>query len=254
MTSLIETKEAPNVGAVHTNNDGNTPQHSGRSGRGRLYIPHGRGKEVPYKPHAQHVNVSYTECGPDWSSMLRYLSPARLRKKETDTTFYPPLTRLRHFPAKHNATSKAEYNFYPPHGIPKAYKDGKLTWFEGIHRANHQTYNEVTDLTRFGHKGWVPDSRDGYPETSLGDKPYRRPEYSPEFHKLGSTRPVVNFGGWKAEVADTFIPLQPLPPIPVRPYTVLESERKRKLEIGEVESLEQWRPATPLQVPTTDWR
>ena len=28
---------------------------------GRLYIPHGYGKEIPFKPHVNHQDVSYSE-------------------------------------------------------------------------------------------------------------------------------------------------------------------------------------------------
>ena len=40
----------------------------------------------------------------------------------------------------------------------------------------------------------VYNQRNGIPATSLGDKSYQVPEYSPDFHKHGSTRPVINFG------------------------------------------------------------
>ena len=40
----------------------------------------------------------------------------------------------------------------------------------------------------------VADKRNGIPMTSPGDKSYRTVEYSPDFYKLGSTLPVVNFG------------------------------------------------------------
>ena len=40
----------------------------------------------------------------------------------------------------------------------------------------------------------VFDKRNGLPAASLGDKSYQVPEYSLDFHKQGSTRPVINFG------------------------------------------------------------
>ncbi|XP_039250426.2 spermatogenesis-associated serine-rich protein 1-like [Styela clava] len=229
------------------------PQEN-RKGHGRLYIPHGRGEEDVYKPHAQHIDVEYSECGPDWSSMIRWLPPPSPGKKPKETTFYPPLERLRRFPDKSNVTTSKEYQFYPPHGIPLVYSKGKVTTFDSVHLASQRTYNEITDIEQFGRKGFVLDTRDGYPSASAGDKPYRIPEYSPNFHKFGSTRPVVNFGGFKAEMADTFIPLQALSPTPVKPYTVVEAEKKKQEEVNEVESLNQWRPASPLQVPIAEWR
>lgn len=40
----------------------------------------------------------------------------------------------------------------------------------------------------------VFDKRNGVPAASPGDKSYEVPEYSHEFHKHGSTRPVISFG------------------------------------------------------------
>ena len=40
----------------------------------------------------------------------------------------------------------------------------------------------------------VFEKRNGIPVVSLGDKSYQVPEYSLDFHKQGSTRPVINFG------------------------------------------------------------
>lgn len=222
--------------------------------RGRMYIPHGRGEEKPYKPHIQHIDVSYTECGPDKTSKLRRLSSPASGDHPKESLFYPPLMSLRHFPDKANVSSGKEFTFYPPHGTPIVYNNGKITFFNGIHRASRTTTKEITDIIQFGHRGPVYDTRDGYPSAAHGDKPYKTPEYSPNFHKLGSTRPVVDFGGFKPEVADTFIPLQPLPLIPAKPFSILNAERKKKEEVGDVKSLNEWRPASPLVVPTTDWR
>lgn len=223
-------------------------------GQGRMYIPHGKGEENTYRPHTQHIDVEYSDCGPDWSSQIRWLPSPSTGQRPKETTFYPPLQRLRHFPDLSNTTSSSEYTFYPPHGISSAYGKGKVTRFNSVHLASRRTYNEISDITQFGKKGYVYDSRDGFPAASPGDKPYRIPEYSPHFHRVGSTRPVVNFGGFKAEVADTFIPLQPLPSTPVKAFSVVEAERKKREEITEVASLDKWRPASPLQVPTTEYR
>lgn len=221
---------------------------------GRTYIPHGKGEEKPYKPHARHITVSYTECGPDWNSTIRCLPEPDCGDRPRETLFYPPLQRLRSFPRKANTTSKAEYKFYPSNGTATSYSDGKVTVFDGVHKASQRTTTELSDLIRFGHRGNVFDSRDGYLMAAPGDKPYKTPEYSPSFHKFGSTRPVVDFGGIKLEKADTFIPLHPLPDVPVKPFSQLEAERKKQAEINEVKNLQNWRPASPLSVPVTDWR
>lgn len=38
-----------------------------------------------------------------------------------------------------------------------------------------------------------------------------------------------------------------------KPYVIVEAERKKDEEIEEVAHLEKWRPASPLQIPTTEW-
>lgn len=104
------------------------------------------------------------------------------------------MIKLRHFPGQNNTTSNAEYPFYPPHGIPLVYKTGKVTVFDGVHKSSEQSSKEIIDITKFGKKFSVTDPRGNYEEASPGDKPYQAPEYSPGFHKMGSTRPVVTFG------------------------------------------------------------
>jgi len=42
--------------------------------------------------------------------------------------------------------------------------------------------------------GEVIDRRNGLVENAPGDKPYKVPEYSNGFHKLGSTLPIIEFG------------------------------------------------------------
>lgn len=40
----------------------------------------------------------------------------------------------------------------------------------------------------------VIDRRNGIPAASPGDKSYKSVEYSPDFYKISSTLPAVNFG------------------------------------------------------------
>jgi hypothetical protein len=53
---------------------------------------------------------------------------------------------------------------------------------------------ELQNSAMLGCKTKITDSRGGIPCWSAGDKPYQVPEYVPSFHKMGSTRPIVNFG------------------------------------------------------------
>ena len=55
--------------------------------------------------------------------------------------------------------------------------------------------SRITGLIVLLFLPWVVyDKRNEIPVASLGDKSYQVPEYSLDFHKQGSTRPVVNFG------------------------------------------------------------
>ena len=71
---------------------------------------------------------------------------------------------------------------------------GKQTIFDNQHKASATSQTELTENMIFGNRK-IPDClRNGISEASPGDKPYQAAEYSPGFHKLGSTRPIVNFG------------------------------------------------------------
>nr|XP_002127653.1 spermatogenesis-associated serine-rich protein 1-like [Ciona intestinalis]XP_026691044.1 spermatogenesis-associated serine-rich protein 1-like [Ciona intestinalis] len=224
-----------------------------RKGRGRLYIPHGRGEEAVYKPHTEHIKVSYTQCGPDWSSRLRWLpSPKPKKGKDRETTFHPPMKSIRHFPHQHNVSTGKEYKFYPPHGIPIVYGKGKATLFNATHKASQISNTEISDTLRFGSHGLVTDPRNNITEVSPGDKPYQAAEYSVDFHKFGSTRPVVNFGGFQLQKEQTFIPMSETTKTQTKPYHVKEEQRKKIAEVEVVIGLEDWRPASPLIVPVTD--
>jgi len=100
---------------------------------------------------------------------------------------------LRHFP-RHNASSAEEYKFYPPHGIPLVYANGKVTTFEQVHKASQLSFKEIRQADLFGQHRKVLDPRNGISEAAPGDKPYQAVEYSRNFHKQGSTRPIVDFG------------------------------------------------------------
>ncbi|XP_030260561.1 spermatogenesis-associated serine-rich protein 1 isoform X2 [Sparus aurata] len=78
----------------------------------------------------------------------------------------------------------------------------------------------------------------------IGARPFCSPEYSPDFHKLGSTVPYSSYRPTNIR-ADTFTPLQSSAKTHV-PY----SEKKRLLdkqeEIQEVKQLEEWKPAVGI--------
>ncbi|KAF6022025.1 SPATS1 [Bugula neritina] len=136
----------------------------------------------------------------------------------------------------HNKESMNEWD------IMKDCDKGKTCTWDGVHRhiMTSFDYNSVTHRPRV-----LNVQRNGIPEASRGDKSYQTPEYSSNFHKQGSTRPVPNFGGRAHNPCDTYIPL-------VKPTgqrkTFQERERERQDEENAaiVSQLEEWRPATPL--------
>ncbi|KAJ7344185.1 hypothetical protein JRQ81_000135, partial [Phrynocephalus forsythii] len=112
--------------------------------------------------------------------------------------------------------SAAEWTFYPSSGN-HTFHAGKKCIFDGVHLRNKTSSSERTVEMSIGKKKCVDEvtSRNGIPFVTPGDHPYACPEQSPDFHKVGSTRPPVNFGScmYKKKL-DTFIPLQHLPGIP----------------------------------------
>ncbi|XP_075450969.1 spermatogenesis-associated serine-rich protein 1 isoform X2 [Ascaphus truei] len=110
----------------------------------------------------------------------------------------------------------------------------------------HIKDNKFPDGIRLLRSSPVYDPRNGIPAATPGDNSFRTPEYSLNFHKFGSTRPVVTF--WKPyeAKADTFIPLQKLPKTPCVPYTIKEQKRRMEYEKKEVRALSKWKPSPRL--------
>jgi len=142
--------------------------------------------------------------------------------------------QLRTYPHKFSRTYK-EWTFYPD-----GYHYGKrsLTPITGC---------DLTLSMAMGTKRKVWSSRGNLPQVSPGDKTYQVPEYSPSFHKVGSTLPVICFGGSNTKtVPDTFVPLQELPGSPKPMWRTLAKAQMRKEEIFLVKALDKWKPALPL--------
>jgi len=84
--------------------------------------------------------------------------------------------------------------------------------------------------------------------TAAGDKSYHSVEYSPEFHKNGTSLPLVLFGKQEKQLAPLFVPHVPPRPLSVS-YGKKEQQRQLAEDARTVECLESWRPATPLAPP-----
>ena len=126
---------------------------------------------------------------------MRWLPSPEPKEGEPDeTTFCPPMKSIRHYPNQHNVSYDDEYSFYPPHGSAKFQGHGKQTIFSNVHKASLTSQTELSDSLRFGNRRIPASIRNDIAQASLGDKPYQAAEYSPGFHRIGSTRPVVNFG------------------------------------------------------------
>ncbi|XP_026197458.1 spermatogenesis-associated serine-rich protein 1 [Anabas testudineus] len=79
----------------------------------------------------------------------------------------------------------------------------------------------------------------------IGARPYCSPEYSPDFHKLGSTLPCCTYGTRTHINADTFIPLQHS----TKTYVSYADKKKlldKQEEIREVKQLDDWKPAVSI--------
>lgn len=212
--------------------------------RGRRYIPHGNGYQAEFIPHNQNVNPKYSVNGPDWTSSLRWI-PAPQNENYRPEIWPEPWKALRTYPGMSRRTTE-EWAMYP-----EGYDVTMRCTWEGIHKASSLSADEFSHFTLYGNKRKLPmiDTRNGLSRSSYGDKCYKSVEYSPDFHKFGSTLPVVNFGGNKRSEADTFVPLQEWPLFQHESYKEKELKRQLKEERRDVEILDQWRPATPLIQP-----
>ena len=56
---------------------------------------------------------------------------------------------------------------------------------EGANSKSLQEYNQETVMTRKGRVSTIAGQRNGLPMTSLGDKNYKNPDYTPDFFKEG---------------------------------------------------------------------
>lgn len=223
----------------------NRPSEPVYNPRGRRFIPHGAGDELDFTPHGAFIDPEYTECGPDWKSRLRWLPPPKNPKYITE--IWPDQWKgMRTFPWMARRSSQ-EWGMYPEG--PKGYDATLRCTFNGKHKATKQSQKEITDAMLLGKSRLVRHKRNGIPLAAPGDKSYQAVEYSPQFHRMGSTLPLVDFGGSSKKKPDTFIPLEQMPRMPRESFSQKERWRRRRDEVDQVKRLETWRPSTPLVAP-----
>ncbi|XP_062324371.1 spermatogenesis-associated serine-rich protein 1 [Osmerus eperlanus] len=154
-----------------------------------------------------------------------------------------------------NMESRSEWSFYPSAGQAKSYHVGKRCFSapqprpqpcpqprpQPCPQPRPQPCPQPCPLERtledcLGRKKPVRVAWEPVP----GSRPYLTPEYSPDFHKMGSTR-IPPF-----HAADTFIPLQPPAVSPCKPYVEKRRVENREVEVMEVRSLDHWKPAPDM--------
>lgn len=102
-------------------------------------------------------------------------------------------------------------------------------------------------MTQIGRKKRVLDTRNGLRKKAEGDKCYRTVEQSPEFHKYGSTLPIVEFGREKKRHgnAKNFLILknEKIHVIDEREFAAKERRREKESIVNDVVELDNWKPA-----------
>ncbi|KAG8580036.1 hypothetical protein GDO81_007100, partial [Engystomops pustulosus] len=197
-------------------------------------------------PVIDHKVPIHPNCDLDWKPCIRWLPSPRYSEAplpHIKDAKFPDGIRLQRSYPRSSLRLGSEWSFYPNFGCPFTYHVGKRCIIDGVHKSSHTDSHVHTLPLSTGRKKKVFDPRNGIPAIHPGDKPFRTVEYSHDFHKLGSTLPVVNFRESYKVTADTFIPLQKLPKRPGVPYKVKIHSQNLEAEKKDVEELNRWKPA-----------
>jgi hypothetical protein len=143
-----------------------------------------------------------------------------------------------------------EWLYFSDEGMNK--RSSKRNFFGDLHfRSLEDLGDENVQMIQIGHKKKVFDARNGLGQRSDGDKNYRRVELSPDFHKLGSTLPAVNFGRVKQRHGPTksYVPMknEVIPIVDENDFEMKELQREQNELVNEVVQLEQWKPAETIK-------
>ncbi|KAM5165083.1 spermatogenesis-associated serine-rich protein 1 [Mantella aurantiaca] len=197
-------------------------------------------------PLIHNTALTYPNCDLNWKPSVRWVpsptySDAPL--PHIKDSKFPDRIRLQRSYPRRVLAAGAEWSFYPNLGLPFTYHTGKRCVIEGVHQSSQMSSRVQALPTCLGRKKKVSDPRNGIPEAQPGDKSFPTVEYSPDFHKFGSTLPVVKFRESFKVKADTFIPLQKLPKTPSVPYKVRIQKKSVEEEMRDVKELNSWKPA-----------
>ncbi|KAM3931864.1 spermatogenesis-associated serine-rich protein 1 [Leptodactylus fuscus] len=199
-----------------------------------------------FLPTIDYKVPTYPNCDLDWKPCVRWLPSPRYSEAplpHIKDIKFPERIRLQRSYPRSSLNVGSEWSFYPTLGHPVTYHTGKRCVIGGVHKSSQMGSHVLTLPMRIGRKKKVLYPRNGIPEVHPGDKPFRTVEYSLDFHKLGSTLPVVNFRESYKVKADTFIPLQELPKRPGVPCNVKIHMQNLEEEKRDVEELNSWKPA-----------
>jgi hypothetical protein len=155
---------------------------------------------------------------------------------------------MRSFPQNWQRSENEWIYFSDEH---KEHRSSKRNFFADIHlRSLEDLGDENVYMTQIGRKRKVFNLRNGLEKRSEGDKSYRRVELSPDFHKLGSTLPPIDFGRVKKQHGPekTIVPMQNeiIPIVDENDFEEKELKREHDEHINEVIQLEKWKPAESI--------
>jgi hypothetical protein len=145
--------------------------------------------------------------------------------------------------------SKTEYLYFNDESMNN--RSSKRNFFANIHfRSLEDLGDENVYMMQIGRKKQVFDVRNGLEKRTEGDKSYRRVELSPDFHKIGSTLPAVDFGRIKKQHGSekTYVPMKNEVIHIVNENDFEGNEQKREYDqiVNEVIQLDKWKPAESI--------
>ncbi|XP_069584285.1 spermatogenesis-associated serine-rich protein 1 [Ranitomeya imitator] len=199
-----------------------------------------------FLPNIPYKLLTYPNCDLDWKPCIRWLPSPRYSEAplpHIKDAKFPESIRLQRSYPRSSLEAGSEWSFYPNFGCSTTYHVGKRCIIGGVHKSSQVGSHDHTLPMSTGRRKKVFDPRNGIPEAHPGDKPFRTVEYSPGFHKFGSTMPVVILRESFKVKSDTFIPLQKLPKKPSVPFKVKVNIQSLEEEKRDVEDLNRWKPA-----------
>jgi hypothetical protein len=130
-------------------------------------------------------------------------------------------------------------------------RSSKRNFFADIHfRSLEDLGDGDIHMAQIGHKRQAIDQRNGLGQRSEGDKSYHRVELSPDFHKLGSTLPPIDFGRVKKphRHAKTYVPMKNdvIPIVDEKDFEEKERKREHDELVEEVIQLDHWKPVETM--------